>query len=258
NTPFTVSATDAVGDYSFNVQGIGSDPSETAHTAGLALRVINFGLTAPSPNTVTAPPGTTSPPVSFQVTAQGSFDQSVTVSCTVNISGGGCSLTPAKTVTPTSTTPVNMTASVTVPAGTAFGSYTVSLQANTSGAPAPLTTSFALNVAQDFSVSSSTASQSVSPGQTTGPYDLAIKPVGASFDSAVTLSCPSGLPAGAQCSFNPNQITPGNQAVGVAMTITTTKATPAGTYSVTITGTSGSLSHSLTLTLVVKGFQFAI
>lgn len=257
NTPFTVSATDAVGDYSFNVQGIGSDPIQTTHTAGLALHVINFGLTAPSPNTVTAPPGTESPPVSFQVTAQGSFNQSVTVSCTMNIFRG-CSFTPAKTVTPTSTTPVNMTASVIVPAGTAFGSYTVNLQADTGGAPAPLTTSFAVNVAQDFSVSSSTTSQSVSPGKTTGPYDLTIKPVGASFDNAVTLSCPSGLPAGAQCSFDPNQITPGNQAVGVAMTITTTKATPAGTYSVTITGTSGSLSHSLALTLVVKGFQFAI
>jgi hypothetical protein len=258
NTPFTVKASDAVGDYSFNVQGTGSDSAQTTHTAGLLLHVIDFGLTLPSPSTVITPPGTKSPPVSFQVTAAGSFNQSVSVSCTVSISGGGCSLTPATTVTPTASTPVNMTASVTVPVGTPLGSYTVNLQATTSGAPAPKTTSFTLTVEPDFSINSSTTSQSVAPGQT-GSYNLTVQPVGASFDGAVSLSCPTGLPAGALCSFNPpGPVTPGTRTVGVAMTISTTSATPPGNYSITVTGTSGSLSHSVTVALVVKGFQLTV
>src|SRR5205807_6163922 len=96
-------------------------PNGTTHQVGLSLHVIDFGLTAPSPNTVTAAPGTTSAPVNFQVTAAGSFSQPVTVSCTVNISGGGCNLTPGTSVNPTATAPVNMTASILVLLGVASG-----------------------------------------------------------------------------------------------------------------------------------------
>ncbi len=252
NTPFTVSASDVVDDYSFNVQGAGSDSNKITRTAGLVLHVVNFGLTTPSPDTINTPPGTTSSPVSFQVTASGSFNQSVIVSCmVVNISGGSCSLTPSATVTPTAGSPVNMTASVTVPPGTATGSYTVNLKATTGGAPAALTTSFTLTVSQDFTINSSTSSQTVTPGQTTSPYNLTIQPVGASFSNAVTVSCAGGLPAGAVCSFNPNPVTPGNGAAAVALTVSTAGTTPVGNYSITVTGTAGSLSHSVSVALVV-------
>jgi uncharacterized membrane protein len=464
NTQFTITAGGIVGDYDFNVQGVGSDTNGTTHQVGLTLHVINFGVTTPSPTTVTAAPGTTSSPASFQVTALGSFNQAVTVSCTVNISGGGCNLTPGTTVNPTSTAPVNMTASIVVPLGTAAGSYTASIQAKTSGAPSPLNTSFTVNVSttadfvlteplpfptvnagstttsgsitvssingfsgavvlscslisgsgscsvspasvnsfpaganvtvntatlaagsyqlsvqgtsgttthtlvvpfnvgdyrlsgtqsltigpgaqgtanliitpttfysgrinatcdassvrgaictlnsanpitvnktavsliatitvpanaaagiysisintqdttgapshnlpitltisQDFSIMSSTASQTVAPGQTSSPYSLTIQPAGASFNSAVTLSCPSGLPSGAQCNFTPNPVTPGSSAAAVAMTVSTSTTTSVGTYTVGVTGVSGLLSHSLTAALIVAGTDFTM
>ena len=134
----------AIGDYSFNLQAVGSDPNTTTHVAALVLHVVNLDLTTPSPSTVTEPRGATSPPVSFQLTAQGSFNQSVTLSCSFSpaISGATCAFSPSATVNPTSTSPVSLTATVTVPAGTATGSYTVTLQATTAGAPTPLTTSF--------------------------------------------------------------------------------------------------------------------
>jgi len=80
-------------------------------------------------------------------------------------------------------------------------------------------------VAQDFIVASSTASQTVNAGQTTGAYQLTVQPVGASFSGAVTLSC-SGLPALAQCVFNPSTpVTPGGSAADVVMNISTTPPT---------------------------------
>jgi len=465
NTPFTITAGGIVGDYDFNVQGVGSDTNSTTHQVGLTLHVIDFGLTTPSPATVTAAPGTTSSPVNFQVTAAGSFNQSVTVSCSVNIPSGGCNLTPGVTVNPTSSSPVNMMASIVVPLGTGGGSYTASIQARTSGAPSPLNTSFTVNVSttadfvlteplpfptvnagstttrgsitvsainlfagtvnltcslvsgsgscsvnptsvnsfpatvsvtvnamtlvagsyqlsvhgnagaithtlvapfnvgdyqlsgvqslkiapgaqgtanllitsttfysgrvnancdvtsvpgaictltpanpitvgagisvpvvatinvpnnaalgtyninvtaqdstgtpshslpitltvsQDFGITSSTPSRTVVPGQTSAPYILTIQPVGTSFNGAVTLSCPSGLPSGAQCDFTPNPIIPGSSAVGVAMTISTSPTSSVGNYTVVVTGSSGSLSHSLTESLTISGDDFTL
>ncbi len=259
---FTLTAgSSTIGDYNFDVQGAGSDPNSTTHLTNLNLHIVNFGLTTPSPSTVSVPPGATSPPVSFQVTAQGSFNQSVTVSCSLSpsIFGATCAFTPGTVVDPTSAAPVNMSATVTVPAGTTAGNYSVTLQATTMGA-SPLTTSFTLTVTaiQDFTINSSTASQSVTAGQTTGPYNLTIAPVGALFSGAVTVSC-SGIPAGAQCNFTPNPVTPGSNPVSVVMTIATGGATNANTYNVVVTGTSGSLSHSTTVSLIVlDSLQLAV
>jgi hypothetical protein len=79
-----------------------------------------------------------------------------------------------------------------------------------------------LTLAQDFLLTSSTPSQTVAAGQTTGPYNLTVMPVGSSFTGAVTLACATGLPAQAQCIFNPSTpVTPGNSAVDVVMSIAT-------------------------------------
>ena len=67
------------------------------------------------------------------------------------------------------------------------------------------------------------------------------------FTGSVTLSA-SGLPSGANATFSPNPISSGNS----TMNVTTSTSTPAGTYLLTITGTSGSLSHTATVTLVVS------
>jgi hypothetical protein len=253
--------TGTVGNYNFNVQAIGSDPNNTTHSAAVALNVVSFALTAPTPGTLSEPPGAASTAVSFQATAQGAFNQSVTLSCSFSpsISGANCTFTPSAVVNPTSNSPVNMTASVIVPVGTTAGNYTVTLQATTPGAPGPVTTSFALVVtaAQDFTVNSSTASQTVAAGQTTGPYNLTVAPAGSAFSGVVTLSC-SGIPPGALCNFTSNEIVPGNNSVNVVLTIATSGGAIGGSYNVMVTGTSGSLSHSITVTLALNGFQLAV
>jgi hypothetical protein len=97
---------------------------------------------------------------------------------------------------------------------------------DSTGAPSHSIT-VAVTVGQDFELISTTPSQTVSAGQTTGPYNLTIQPVGAAFNAAITLSC-SGLPALSQCSFVPSTpITPGNSAVNMILTISTTATTSA-------------------------------
>src|SRR2546425_1074870 len=60
----------------------------------------------------------------------------------------------------------------------------------------------------------------------------------------------SGLPSGAIASFTPPSVTtPGSS----TMTVTSSPTTPTGTYPLTITGTSGSLIHTISVTLTVTG-----
>ena len=81
-------------------------------------------------------------------------------------------------------------------------------------------------------------------------YTISVSGVN-SFNSAVTLTCSAGLPPGASCSFLPPAVTPGATPVTSALTITTSASTPAATSNVTVTGTSGFLSHDTTVSLTV-------
>jgi hypothetical protein len=100
--------------------------------------------------------------------------------------------------------------------------------------------------AQDFSVAASPASQAVVQGNPTS-YTATVTPSGG-FTGSVTVSV-SGLPSGANATFSPNPITSGSG--NSTVNVTTGTSTPAGSYALTITGTSGSLTHSATVTLVV-------
>jgi hypothetical protein len=243
NTPFTIAVpAGPITDYDFNVQGVGMDSNHTTHTFALALHYVNFAMTIPAPSTVTVPRGTTSTPVSFQITAAGFFNQSVAVSCSVNIPSSVCTLTPGTSVNPTSSAPVNMTASVTVPAATTTGSYPVTLQATTNGAPAALTTSFTLNVVlnPDFILTEPTAFPEVNAGSTgtNGPITITSQD---GFSGTVTLSCPITFGA-TSCSVSPMSVS--TLPATVTLTINGTSLN-AGTYQIAVTGISGSVTHSV-------------
>jgi hypothetical protein len=77
------------------------------------------------------------------------------------------------------------------------------------------------------------------------------------FTTAVALSCPTGMPAGASCAFVPPSVTPGGAPVTSTLTITTTAATPAGNSTVTVTGTAGSVTHNTTVTLTTQDFTLS-
>jgi subtilase family serine protease len=99
----------------------------------------------------------------------------------------------------------------------------------------------------EFSLSASPSSQTLTQGGNTS-YSVSITPSGG-FSSSVDLSV-SGLPGGASGSFNPDPAT-----TSATLNVTTSSSTPAGSYTLTITGTSGSLAHTTTVTLDVQAAQ---
>ncbi len=253
-TPFADTVGGAAGDYSFNVQGVGSDTKHVTHSVPVTVHVVSFAMTTPSPSIVAVARGTTSSPVSFQITAAGSFNQSVTISCNSGIANATCTLTPGNTVTPTSTTPVNMTASVSVPAGTAAGSYPVTLQATTTGAPSTLATSFTLNVTvnSDFVLTEPIAFPEVNAGSTgtAGSISIAAQD---GFTGTVTLSCPTTYGAGS-CSISPTSVS--SFPASATLTINGTSFA-AGTYSLSVTGTSGAIVHTLVVPFNVGDYSIS-
>jgi hypothetical protein len=103
----------------------------------------------------------------------------------------------------------------------------------------------------DFSVSGTPGSQTVTAGGT-GNYSASVAALNG-FNGTVTWSA-SGVPAGATASFSPATV---NGAGSSALAISTSSSTPAGSYTVTITGKSGSLQHSASVTLVVNAVNLS-
>lgn len=115
---------------------------------------------------------------------------------------------------------------------------------NNSGVPSAA--SFVqLGVQPDFSVSATPSSQTVVQGNGT-TYTVSVTPSNG-FSDAVSLSV-SGLPVGATGSFDPGSITGSGSST---LTISTLSSTAPGTYPLTITANSGSLTHTTMVTLVI-------
>ncbi|HLB87754.1 MAG TPA: hypothetical protein VJK29_08880, partial [Terriglobales bacterium] len=265
-TPFTVNTSGPVAEYLFNVHGVGTDANTVTHDFALALHVVDFNLTTPAPASVTVSNSNSSAPVSFQVTAAGSFNAAMALSCTGLPAGAACNFQPSSSVNPTSAIPVAVTLTISTTTSTPVGTFPITIAANAAGAPSQKTQNLSLVVvAPDFSVTNTSGAQTVNAG-TTATYGLNFSPIGAStFTNAVTYSCAaSGLPTLSTCSFIPTQIAGGTAATNVTLSIATTApptGTPPGNYTITVTATSGSLTHSTQAALTVAasaGFDFTI
>ena len=102
----------------------------------------------------------------------------------------------------------------------------------------------------NFLVATVPSARTMTPGSST-TFEVRISPTGG-FTNQVTLSV-SGLPAGTSASFNTNPATATS-----TLLVTTTAGTPTGTFPLTITGVSGSLTHTTTATLTVLLPDFAL
>ena len=104
--------------------------------------------------------------------------------------------------------------------------------------------------APDFSLSASPTSQTVGHGSSTS-YMVSVAPLGG-FTSSVSLTASVSpvVPGGPTVSFNPTQITGdlGNS----TMAVRTSGSTPRRSYTISITGTSGSAQHSTPVSLTVR------
>jgi subtilisin family serine protease len=103
----------------------------------------------------------------------------------------------------------------------------------------------------DFSLSDSPTSQSVNGGGSAA-YTMTVTPTGG-FTGPVYLTV-SGLPYGAVASLSTNPASVSSSAsVSVTLTVTTSSSTPHGKNMLTVTGIAGSLEHTTTAALQVKG-----
>ncbi len=103
----------------------------------------------------------------------------------------------------------------------------------------------------DFTISVSPSSQTVNPGNAV-TYTVTVTPTGG-FLGTVALGV-SGQSGDTTVAFNPTSINITDASARTSiLTVTTTGATPPGVYSLTVTGTSGSLQHNASTSLTVAG-----
>ncbi|HEX4953158.1 MAG TPA: choice-of-anchor D domain-containing protein, partial [Thermoanaerobaculia bacterium] len=149
--------------------------------------------------------------------------------------------------------------STTIPAGGST-TFRIRLHSATAGAYTGLATVETTDPAQlpyrfnltgevgvpDFTVSVSPAQRNLLPGENVG-YTLSV--AGRyGFSTPVTLSV-TGLPTSSSATWTPLSIYPGSSS---ALRVFTSGTTPVGLHTLTLTGTSGSLSHSVPVTLNVR------
>jgi hypothetical protein len=177
---------------------------------------------------------------SVTITPTGGFNSPTALSVSGLPSGATGTFSPNNAVMTSSTL------SVTTTSGTTPGSYPLSIT-GTSGALTH-TTSVTLTVTApplaDFSLSASPSSQMISRHGGSVMYGVTISPSNG-FTGTVTLSV-SGFPSRANAGFSPNPATTSS-----TLTVSTSNGTTAGSYTLVITGVSGGLTHTTTVTLVV-------
>ena len=208
------------------------------YVCGVAPPQPDFTLSAtPSSRAVVQGAGAS---YTMSITRTGGFTGSVTLSASGLPSGS------VATFSPNNTTGNSSTMSVATSATTPTGSYTPTITgvggSNTHTIAVTLVVQAAS--APGYSVSASPSSRTVVQGARTS-YAVTITRSGG-FTGSVTLSV-SGLPSGVAATFSPNNTT----GAGSTMSVTTRPTTSTGSYSLTITGASGNVTRTVTVTLVI-------
>jgi hypothetical protein len=209
-------------------------------SASRTVTVASFSLSAtPSSQTVLA-----GAPASYTatVTAGPGFTGTVGFSVGGLPSGATALFTPAS-ITGSGTTV--MTVSTT--AATPPGSYELTVRGTSGPLVRSANVTLVIDVAGDFSLLPSPLSRTISRGGDT-TYSLAVTAL-QGFTGTVSLSA-SGLPKFVTAAFSPSSIAQSGTSV---MTLSTKKQVKAGTYTVTVTGTSGpSLVRSTSVVLILR------
>jgi hypothetical protein len=170
------------------------------------------------------------------------------VGASVNL---GASATSGLAVSFTSTTPAVCSVSGSTANMVAAGTCSIGAaqpgNANYSAAPT-VTQSIVVTSPASFTITPVPGTETISRS-VIGAFLLELQSVGG-FNGNVTLGC-SGGPAGSQCANLPETVKVNGTALAVSG-ILFPKTAKAGTYTLTFTGTSGSVKSSTTATFIVK------
>jgi len=240
----TTTASTPTGTYTLTITGTSGSLTH-ATTVTLVVNSAatpNFSLSAtPSSQTVTQGNGTS---YTATVTPSGGFTGSVTLSASGLPSGASATFSP----NPISGGSGNSTMSVTTTASTPPGTYTLTITGTSGSLMRSTTVTLVVNSgsSQSFSISASPATQTVTRGSNTA-YTVTVTAVNG-FNGQVTFRV-RGLPTNASASFNPGSVI--GQGTST-LTISTNSSTSTGTFSLRVRGTSGGVTHSTTVQLIVQ------
>lgn len=181
-----------------------------------------------------------------------------TVSCSVtpmaNLNGGGTSVLTLTINAGSSTPNANYNVLVTGKDATSQFVHTLNIQAVVTGSVTTPT----------FSLSASPSALTLSPGATTGNTSTITVTPANTFTGVVnlsyTVSGPSGATSAPTVTFappSPLDIT-GTAVVTTVATVATTSTTTGGNYTITIKGTSGTLTENTTLAVTVNTPTYAL
>ena len=239
NVTTTSSAT--TGSFPITIAGASGSLSHSASATLVVTAPPDFTISAsPASQTVTQGNSTT-----FRVTVTGTngFAGSVSLTATGFGAGASGSFNPAS-VTGSGTS--TLTATTTTTAAT--GSFTISITGASASLSHATSVTLVVDVAPppDFTISASPPTQTVTQGNST-TYTVTISGTNG-FAGTVGLAA-AGFGAGASVSFSPASVTGSGSST---LTATTTSTATTGSFAITITGTSGGLSHATSVTLVVN------
>jgi hypothetical protein len=223
------------GTYPFTITAVSGTITHNAN-ATLEVQAPDFALSVAPPLQQVLQGGSTS--FTATVTPQNGFTGTVTLS----ESGLPAGVTANFTVT--SLTSGDSTLNVTVGNSVTPGTYPFTITGTSGTLTHSANASLEVQAAGDYAVTVTPASRKIPQGAKTS-WTATVTPQNG-FTDPVTLSV-SGLPAGVTAAFTVPTLTSGNSTLNVAVD----GSVAPGTYPFTITGTSGTRSHSANATLIV-------
>jgi cellulase/cellobiase CelA1 len=224
----TASSTAAAGTSTVTITGTSGTLTPVTTTITLTVTSPTGGFTLkPSTSTLTVAPGA-SGTNTITVTDISPFTGSVTFAASGMPTGVTAAFSPTSSTTSSVLT-------LTVGSTTAAGNSTITVT-GTSGTLAAVTTSFTLTVTGTggFTLKPSTSTLTVAPGAS-GTDTITVTDV-SPFTGTVAFAA-SGMPTGVTAAFSPTSSTTSS-----VLTLTVGSSTVPGTYTITVTGTSGSLT----------------
>ncbi len=262
------SAVTATGTYNLVVTGKDST-GNFIHTNGLQVVVPTAAAPVPgftlanSAAIAIAAPGQSGTSI-VSATPTNGFVGDVALSCAVTSSPSGatgtptCSLSPA-TASITGTTAAMSTLTVNTGATTTAGSYTVTVTGTSGSITQTASVPVTVAAGPGFAVTGTALASTTVGGTATST--ISVTPSGG-FTGNVALTCavtgPSGATDAPTCSFaSATETLSGTAAATTTLSVATLSTTSPGTYSVVVTGTSGTLTENTTLPLTVTAVPAA-